>query len=260
LAEEPTLAGKDQPLLLIVDDEPIARELLARYLEPEGYRIASANSGQAALEAARTLAPDAVLLDILMPGSDGFETLCKFKTDPFLATIPVIIVSIVDKKTMGFALGARDYLVKPIEKNVLLRSLQTHLRNAPGQGSVLVVDDDEATLEFVSDALAGAGYGIKKARNGKEALGILSGANISALVLDLLMPEMDGFSVLRYLKADANLRRLPVFVLTSKDLTEEEIQLLERETRGFYRKDTIWKEHFLEEVRRCVAIRIVAAE
>ena len=252
VAEEPALVGRGQPLLLVADDEPVARELLARYLKPEGYRIAFASSGQAALEAAKTLAPDAVLLDILMPGSDGFETLCKFKTDPALASIPVIIVSIVDRKTMGFALGARDYLVKPIEKNVLLRSLQTHLRNAPRQGSVLVVDDDEATLELVGDALAGAGYGVAKARNGKEALSIVAGTSISAIVLDLLMPEMDGFSVLRHLKADQVLRKIPVFVLTSKELTEEEIQLLERETRSFFRKDTIWKEQFLEEVQRCI--------
>src|SRR5882724_1731080 len=252
LAEEPVLVGRDHPLLLVVDDEPVARELLARYLKPEGYRIAFAISGHAALEAAKKLTPDAVLLDILMPGSDGFETLCRFKTDPSLASIPVIIVSIVDRKTMGFALGARDYLVKPIEKNVLLRSLQTHLRNAPRQGSVLVVDDDDATLELVGATLTGAGYGVQKARNGKEALDIVSGTSISAIVLDLLMPEMDGFTVLRHLKADQGLRKIPVFVLTSKELTQEEIQLLERETRSFFRKDTIWKEQFLEEVQRCI--------
>src|SRR6266850_2483801 len=252
LAEEPALVGRDHPLLLVVDDEPVARELLARYLKPEGYRIAFANSGHAALEAAKKLTPDAVLLDILMPGSDGFETLCRFKTDRSLASIPVIIVSIVDRKTMGFALGARDYLVKPIEKNVLLRSLQTHLRNAPRQGSVLVVDDDDATLELVGATLTGAGYGVQKARNGKEALDIVSGTSISAIVLDLLMPEMDGFTVLRHLKADQGLRKIPVFVLTSKELTQEEIQLLERETRSFFRKDTIWKEQFLEEVQRCI--------
>ncbi|PYX69452.1 MAG: hypothetical protein DMG72_20840 [Acidobacteria bacterium] len=245
--------GGGTPLILVVDDEPPARELLASYLESEGYAIAMIGSGTEAIEKARQLHPTAITLDILMPGGSGFETLFQLKNTPETARIPIIVVSVVDQKQMGFTLGAAEYLVKPVQRSALLEAVRKHVRpNAESSNDILVVDDDPKTLDLVSDILRSVGYTPHAVASGKEALQLISEVPMRAILLDLMMPEMDGFEVLSQIKKDPALSDIPVFVVTAKDLTDAEIELLKREARALVRKNGSWKGDLLAQVRKVV--------
>jgi len=222
-------------------------------LETEGYDVASAASGAEVIEKARQLRPSAITLDILMPGGSGFETLFKLKNTPDVAHIPVIVVSVVDQKQMGFTLGAAEYLVKPVQRSALLEAVRKHVRPQAGTlSNVLVVDDDRETRDLVSDILSSSGYTPHLASSGKEAFRLLSEVHVDAILLDLVMPEMDGFEVLSKIKENPALGVIPVFVVTAKDLTNEELKLLQRETCALFRKDGGWKTDLLAEVRKAL--------
>jgi PAS domain S-box-containing protein len=246
-----TISGK--PLILVVDDELSARELLASYLEPAGYRIAMASTGTEAMVKARELHPDAITLDIQMLGRSAFETIFELKNTAATADIPVIVVSVVDQKRMGLALGAVEYLVKPVNKNIFLEAI--HKQVHPGSGapkSILVVDDDPKTLDLVSNILRSAGYVPNAVASGKAALQRLSEVHMDAILLDLMMPEMDGFEVLRRIKERPTLGNIPVFVLTGKELTEAEIALLKNLAKALLRKNDSWKTDLLAQIRNVV--------
>ncbi len=192
-----------KPLILVVDDEVPARELLASYLDSE-YRIVMAESGDEAVKKAQQLRPDAITLDVLMPGGNGFETLVALRKTPETANIPIIIVSIVDQKQVGFALGAADYLIKPIRKPVLLETIRKHVpHQADDDAAILLVDDDPTTLELLEETLRSAGYETQSVQSGARALEVLSSKLVSAVLLDLLMPGMDGFEVIRHIRKEA---------------------------------------------------------
>lgn len=241
-------ARRRQPLVLVVDDEPPARELLSSYLVPNGFTVATAESSRQALDRARALQPDAITLNMLLPGKSGWETLSDLKNDAATKDIPVIVVSIVDNKKMGFALGASEYLVKPVDKETLLGALRKFVRPVE-TARVLVADDDPGTLRFVDEILAAAGYGTVLVSNGHEALLALGRERVAAILLDLLMPGMDGFEVLRAVKQSDQWRNIPVLVLTAKDLTESETEQLDRDTRAWFRKAGLRKDQLLEELR-----------
>jgi len=247
-----TPSGRLTPLVLIVDDELPARELLASYLEPE-YRVAMAESGVEAIKEAQRLRPDAITLDVMMPGSNGFETLVALGKDPETASIPVIILSIVDQKQVGFALGAADYLIKPVRKPRLLETIRRHVPVPPDEdSSILLVDDDPKALELLQEALRSAGYEVQSVRSGARALEVLANKVVGAILLDLLMPGMDGFQVIRHVRQEPALRDLPILVMTAKNLSREEIALLQRETQGLLQKDGSWKQQLIAEVDRVI--------
>jgi PAS domain S-box-containing protein len=242
--------GRGKPLILVVDDEVTARELLASYLCPE-YRIAMAESGEEAVKQARHLRPDAITLDVMMPGGNGFETLAALKKAPETANIPIIIVSIVDQKQVGFALGAVDYLVKPVRKPVLLETIRKYvLPQSDENDAILLVDDDPRALELLEETLCSAGYETESVRSGTRALEVLSSKLVSAVVLDLLMPGMDGFEVIRHVRQEATLRELPIFVMTAKSLTKAELAVLTRETQALFHKNGSWQQQLTVEVGR----------
>jgi PAS domain S-box-containing protein len=254
--EQPTKAsvtmvsGRLTPLVLIVDDEVPARELLASYLEPE-YRVAMAESGVEAIKEAQRLRPDAITLDVMMPGSDGFDTLVALRQNPTTADIPVIILSIVDQKQVGFALGAADYLIKPVRKPILLEAIHKHVPVPTDEdSSILLVDDDPRALDLLQEALRSAGYEVQSVRSGARALEVLANKVVGAILLDLLMPGMDGFQVIRHVRQEPALRDLPILVMTAKSLSREEIALLSRETQGLLQKDGSWKQQLIAEVGR----------
>jgi signal transduction histidine kinase/DNA-binding response OmpR family regulator len=243
-----------KPLVLVVDDEPAARELLTSYLEGAGYAVITASSGPEAAERARQLRPAAITLDILMPGGSGFGTLSELKKTVETAHIPIIVVSVVDQKEMAFTLGAEEYLVKPVQKSALLNALRKHLRPASApSNNILVVDDDSKALDLVSSILRSVGYTPHAVSSGKEALQVLSKGDIHAILLDLMMPEMDGFEVLNAIKDVPGLCELPVFILTAKDLTESESRILKRGARALFRKDASWKNDLLAQLLKAVA-------
>jgi PAS domain S-box-containing protein len=241
-----------KPLILVVDDEVPARELIASYLEAE-YRIVMAESGAEVVQKARQLRPDAITLDVLMPGGNGFETLVALQKTPETANIPIIIVSIVDQKQVGFALGAADYLVKPIRKPVLLETIRKHVPHQPNDDSaILLVDDDPKILELLEETLRSAGYETQSVQSGARALEVLSSKLVSAVLLDLLMPGMDGFEVIRHVREQATLKDLPILVMTAKTLAQEEIALLSRETQALFQKNGSWRQQLMVEVGRVV--------
>jgi PAS domain S-box-containing protein len=239
-----------KPLILVVDDEVAARELLASYLCSE-YRIAMAESGEEAIKQARQLRPDAITLDVMMPRGNGFETLAALRQVPETASIPIIILSVVDQKQVGFALGAADYLIKPIRKPELLETIQKFVRPQSDEDeAILLVDDDPRTLELLEETLRSAGYETQSVRSGARALEVLSSKLVSAVLLDLLMPGMDGFEVLRHLREEPTLKELPIFVMTAKNLTAGEMAVLTRETQALFHKNGAWQHQLIVEVGR----------
>jgi CheY-like chemotaxis protein/anti-sigma regulatory factor (Ser/Thr protein kinase) len=252
-------ASHPRPLILIVDDEASTRELIASYLDAE-YRIVTAKSGAEAVQKASELRPDAITLDVFMPDGNGFETLTELRKTSETAKIPVIVVSIVDQKQVGFALGAADYLVKPIRKPVLLETIRRHAPAAAtdDDATILLVDDDPATLEVLEETLRSAGYETQSVQSGVRALEVLSSKFVSAVLLDLLMPGMDGFEVIHHVRKEATLKELPIFVMTGKVLTNEEIALLKRETQALFQKNGSWKQQLIIEVGRVVGNRKLA--
>jgi signal transduction histidine kinase/CheY-like chemotaxis protein/HAMP domain-containing protein len=216
------MAGSQRqaPLILVVDDDPTVREVVGRYLEREGFTFAEANGGREGLRLARELNPAAITLDITMPDLDGWTVLAAIKGDPALAEIPVILLTIIDEKNRGFALGASEYLVKPIDREKLIRVLRQ--LSTPSGGSILVVDDDQISRAGLRNSLEQADWQVVEADNGQVALTLLKEGSPSAILLDLMMPEMDGFEFLDEIRRHEEWRDIPVIVITARDVTAEE--------------------------------------
>ena len=243
----------EKPLVLIVEDEDPARELLANYLEPEGYDVAWVSSGADALIRARELKPNAITLDIRLGDSSGWEILHRLKKDAETAHIPVVVISILDEPETGFALGASDYLVKPISKETLLAVLRKHVSpSSKGAVRLLIVDDDTETRYLLSAVLEAEGYTTLLATSGSQALDMLSRVSPAAILLDLLMPEMDGFEVLRRIRENRMSRDIPVFILTAKDLTEQDLNYLAGKTHALFLKGEAWREALVAQLRLAV--------
>jgi adenylate cyclase len=208
------------PLVLVVDDDRTVREVIGRYLERDGFAFAEAEGGREALRLARELKPAAITLDIAMPDLDGWTVLAAIKGDPMLCDIPVVLVTIVDEKNRGFSLGASEYLVKPVDRDTLVGVLR-RLSAPPGE-PILVVDDEESSRSSLRLALEQAGWAVEEADNGRVALARLEEARPSAILLDLMMPEMDGFEFLDKIRHHEKWRAIPVVVITARDITAED--------------------------------------
>ena len=204
LARSPSGASLDAPLILVVDDDRTVREVIKRFLERAGYAVVTASGGHEGLRLARELGPAAITLDVMMPDLDGWTVLAAIKGDPELANIPVILMTIVDEKNRGYSLGACDYLVKPVNRDKLAEVL----RNICGSvgGHVLVIDDDDMVRRGMRLALEPAGWKVTEAENGQIALDRLAATRPDAIILDLMMPEMDGFEFLEELRRRADWR------------------------------------------------------
>ena len=201
-------SGDEPPLILVVDDEPNARELIGTVLESAGYRVITADSSANALQAARNLKPDLITLDLLMPGGNGFGTLYELRMLYGGAPPPVIIVSVVDDRATGFALGAADYLVKPVSRTDLLEVVQKYLPSA--DAGLLVIDDDAAMLDLAREVFSRPGIRLYLAASGREGIKILESTSINAIVLDLIMPEMNGFEFLEAMRRHQRFAEIPV--------------------------------------------------
>ncbi|OKO81549.1 hypothetical protein AC630_14200 [Bradyrhizobium sp. AS23.2] len=223
------------PTVLVVDDDPNARELLRRHLQRGGYAVRMAANGQEAIQLARTLKPDVVTLDVLMPQVDGWAVLSAMKEDPALAEIPVIMVTVVDNQTIGFSLGAADYLIKPIDRDRLVRAVEKCCpKGAPRH--VLIVEDDAPTSELMGRALRSINCTVTQAENGRVGLERLSEALPEAILLDLMMPEMDGFEFIARVRAESRWRRIPIIVITAKTLTAEDLARLNGQVQHLVHK------------------------
>ncbi len=234
------VAAKLAPLaagstVLVVDDDPLMQQLVVGQLEPSGFKVIPAEDGVNALRLAREMKPQAIILDIHLPRLDGWSVLSQLKSEPTLSNIPVILVSVEEQRARGYSLGACEYLVKPVEPDrlveVVTRTLGTQ---ALASGEVLVVDDDTSTRELVSRSLRRAGFSTSEAHSGEDALLKARVSPPALVVLDLMMPNLDGFEVLRRLRSE-NLH-MPVVVLTGKDLDISEQSTLRDGLIAFVRK------------------------
>jgi signal transduction histidine kinase/CheY-like chemotaxis protein len=224
--------------VLIVEDDPSAARLLRAFLEPEGHKVRIAGDGEAALAEARRERPAAILLDVLLPGVDGWEVLRRLKADPELSSVPVVIVTVIDEREVGLALGAADYLIKPVSRSALLAALDRHLGKAKDtrQVRILAVDDDPMALDVIDAALGPAGYDVIRADGGREALEVAHARPPSLVICDLVMPDLDGFDVVASLKADPKTSHVPILVVTAHDLTPADKRRLNGQILGVISK------------------------
>ena len=227
-AEEPAVEARSGgPLVLVIEDDPKAADLLRIYLSETGYDVEIAEDGAEGLEKIKRLSPGAVILDVLLPKVDGWDLLSQVKADPATKDIPVIIVSIVDQKGKGFALGAADYLVKPIKKEALLRAVEAFKlvkRTAPIK--VLAIDDDANTVELIAAALEPEGFQVLKTYGGEEGIAVAKTEQPDVIILDLLMPGVNGFEVLDRLERLPVRTKPPIIIFTIKHLSAKEKERL----------------------------------
>ncbi len=223
---QPTDTSGKSRTALIIDDDPSAIDLVQRFMVHEGFHVESALSGQEGIEKAHEIEPDVIILDVLMPGMDGWMVLSKLKATPELASIPVIITTMIDNnKELGFALGATDYLPKPIDRSRLGDILQT-FKGTETDGVVLLVEDDPTTREMMHKILEKDGWAVYEAENGRIGLERVGVVHPDIILLDLMMPEVDGFEFVARLRQHEAWQSIPVVVLTAKDITREDQMLL----------------------------------
>ena len=243
----PDAAGH-APTVLVIDDELSIRDLLQRTLSGEGYRVLTAPSGEEGIALAKQEHPDLIALDVMMPSMDGWTVLSKLKENPDLRSIPVVMNTMVEDENLGYALGATDYLVKPVEKETLLKTIQKHVTGARA-GSVLVVEDSAETREMVSRMLRTAGWTVTEAENGAVAIERLQHVRPDLILLDLMMPVMDGFQFAETARSSDALRSIPIVVLTAKEITQEDRDQLHGSVTRILRKGELSKDELLQRVR-----------
>src|SRR6516164_2067335 len=215
------------PTVVVVEDDRRSFDLLRVYLEAAGARVVSARDGEEGLDTVRRLSPPGVILDILLPGVDGWEVLAQLKADPGTAQIPVIVVSMLDERGRGFALGASEYLVKPVGKEELLAAVYRAAEMPERKHTVVAIDDDPLAIELVKASLEPEGWTVLGAATGQDGLALIRERQPSAVLLDLLMPGMDGFEVVEALRADPDTKSVPVVILTSKSMTQQDKERLQ---------------------------------
>ncbi|MEK7991417.1 MAG: response regulator [Thiotrichaceae bacterium] len=252
----PTSGGLSMPaeggIVLVIDDDTAARTLLKTYLSKIGYQVAVASNGQEGLKLARKLRPNAITLDVMMPGMDGWEVLNRLKQDPDLAHIPVIMLTLVEDKEIGYSLGAAEYLTKPISRDQLTAVLRKYRAERP-PFTVMVAEDDERTREMVTRMLNKAGWQVIEADSGGMALRCLEKYNPDLILLDLMMPEMDGFEFIATLRKHQEWRNIPVVVLTAKDITIEDRVWLNSRVDTVFQKGAYHRDELLRHVRELLA-------
>ena len=229
-------------MILVVEDNPEATEILARHLDAGGFRMKVARTGTLALTMARDLLPVAITLDILLPEIDGWEVLTRLKADELTRNIPVVVVSVSDNPDLGRALGALDYFVKPVDRTALLSRLGRYAFTAKakrGEIRVLLVDDETANLDLLQALLEPEGFKVLRASGGKEGIDVARAQRPQLILLDLIMPGVNGFEVVENLRADEATRSIPVMVLTSKELTTEDKKALNGYVAAIFERSSV---------------------
>jgi signal transduction histidine kinase/DNA-binding response OmpR family regulator len=237
--------------ILVIDDDQNSRDLLQRTLEADGHSVATASGGEEGLDLARRLQPLLITLDVMMPGLDGWAVLKELKSDPTLRHIPVMMVTIEGEQDLGYTLGAVEHLTKPVDREKLLQ-LVSHHAGPDGGGVALVVDDDGAMRSLFSRALSEDGWIVDEAENGAQALERATERRPDLVVLDLMMPVMDGFDFLFEFRLRDDWTAVPVIVVTAKDLTEEDRQRLNGGVERIIEKGALTRTQLLTRVREFV--------
>ena len=239
-----------QGLILVIDSDSSVRDLLKRNLSQQGYHVVVAGSGEEGLRLAHKMQPDAITLDVLMPGMDGWALLSKLKEDEILKDTPIIILSIIEDRNMGFSLGASEYLTKPINQNHLADVLGKYKVNE--RPTCLVIEDDIATRGLMRTLLEKSGWLAFETCNGAMALELIEQKVPDLILLDLMMPEMDGFEFVKYLREREEWGSIPVLVVTAHDLTKAERARLTGYVETILYKGAYTRDELLGEINRLV--------
>jgi PAS domain S-box-containing protein len=243
------------PRILVIEDNAVTGQLIQSQLTSSGYETLKCGRSERALEMAAEHQPDAITLDLLMQPVHGLEVLLQLKNDPRTSKIPVIVVTMVDQPGVGTALGADEYLIKPVDKATLLAAVERCLRSRGGAAplrSILVVEDDISTLEIIVELLKGYGYAVTTATDGAQARANVAQSLPELVILDLVLPKMSGFELLAEWRSNPRTADLSVFVLTSKDLTKEEEKYLRAHAESLFRKQDSWREPLIKQLERVV--------
>jgi CheY-like chemotaxis protein len=240
--------------VLVIDDDATVHELMRRNLEPAGFRLMSAFDGRYGLDLAKQFHPRAITLDISMPGMDGWSVLTELKANPATANIPVIMTSVIEDRALAFALGASDYLIKPLDRHRLIEILRRQRPSLHGK-TVLIVEDDPTTRELAGRTVGTLGCKVEYAENGDVALDKLTKLTDTPvlIILDLMMPGLDGFTFLEHIRKNENWRNLPVVVTTAKELTPEDRRRLNGQAELILRKGDYTREDLVREVSKALS-------
>lgn len=237
-----------KPVVLIIDDDEAALETIQHYLTEDNFHVMTTNSGADGIRIAKEHQPDVIMLDVLMPSMDGWAVLSKLKADEDTANIPVIMSTIVSDRNMGFALGATDYVTKPVDRDQMLRIVNKY-RCASESCPVLIVEDDDTSRQVMRDMLEERGWQVLEAVNGVKGLDVLSHTRPDVILLDLMMPEMNGFEFLRRLRTNEEWADIPVVVITAMDLSPQHHEELMQSVQQIILKGDYKPEDILKEVR-----------
>jgi adenylate cyclase len=237
--------------VLVIDDDATARELISDHLKAEGFRVVGAAGGLEGLKLAKELRPTVITLDVMMPDLDGWSVMAALRQDAELAEIPVIMVTIVDEHRRGIALGAAGYLTKPIDRERLHRLIGRFRASTP-PARVLLVEDDPIQRDRVGTWLADQQWIVQEAANGREALARLQEEVPDVILLDLMMPEMDGFAVVAAMQKEARWRNIPVIVITARDLNANDRERLNSGVQSILVKEMFRPAELVERIRQLV--------
>ncbi len=239
--------GITKKTVLAIDDNPDAIDIIRKSLG-EDYKIVGLLSGKRAVEKAMETKPVAITLDIMMPKKDGWQVLRELKSTPETRDIPVIVLSIVDNKKLGFSLGAAEYMVKPLDKNFLLKKIRDLEKTGKIQRA-LVVDSETDTVSLIEHTLQDVGCEVKTTYNSQDAIKLVKSFMPHLIILNLTMPKVNGFDVIEYIKTDENVRHIPLIIITKRDLSEKEKDALDGRLRGILNKDALKEEDLAQELK-----------
>jgi DNA-binding response OmpR family regulator len=250
--EAPAPARQDLPRVLVVEDDTNAYELIASALGAAGYLPIRARNSDDALRLAREVRPIAMTLDLVLPGADGWEVLKRLKNDSATSRIPVVVISMIDNRDLGIALGADDYFIKPVDRERLLERLREiiHRGTTRTRPSVLVIDDDSAVHALLDEDLSSLGFAIENAYSGEDGLRAARDGTPDVIVLDLMMPGLSGFDIAGSLKDNPRTANIPIVVLTSKELSIDDRALLHTKVSSLVQKGTSARDQLVREIRR----------
>jgi signal transduction histidine kinase/CheY-like chemotaxis protein len=247
-ASRSSATGHRQSTVLVIDDDPTTRELMARTLAGAGFHVELAADGATGLALAAKLKPEVITLDVMMPDLDGWSVLSALKADPALADIPVILASVVDDPNLAFTLGAADYFTKPIDWT-RFSSVLGRYRQPGADLTALVIEDEPTTRELMRRNLERDGWAVREAGDGQAGLEALQAGVPALILLDLMMPRMDGFEFVRELRQRPEWRAVPVVIVTAKELTEDDRRRLEGQVARVIQKGALSLDTLLAEVR-----------
>jgi CheY-like chemotaxis protein len=252
VTDQSDLTSLHDKTILVVDDDPAIRDLMKKQLTKEGFTVYTATNGMEGLSKAREILPDIITLDVMMPGMDGWMVLSALKADHNLSHIPVVMVTIADDKKMGFTLGASDYITKPINKDRLLEILNKHQCNKKC-GPVLIIEDDPSTRQIMRKMLEKEGWHVTEAENGVIGLEQIEKNQPEIILLDLMMPVMDGFEFTGILRENDEWKSIPIVVVTAKELSKADYQRLNGHVERILQKGQSTRDDLLLELKQSIA-------